>query len=404
MYEILRGKTIGLGICGGIAAYKSVELLRILVKHGAKVRVIATRNALNFIGKHTLQALAGNPLLTDLFEDGADASIKHIEWAQQSDAVIIAPATANCLSKLAQGMADDALSTFLLAAECPVIAAPSMNSVMYDSPPVRRNIKQILHDGRFIIFPSAGLLACGTEGTGRMPEPLHIADYLISVLTPKTMKGRRIMVTAGPTREHIDPVRFISNPSSGKMGFAIARAAAHRGAEVILITGPVSLPFPPEKNINTIPIISAADMKEAVFEHFDQVDILIKSAAVGDYRPKSPKKHKIKKTEDDLTLLLAKNPDILKEAGERKKHQFLVGFAAETESLEQNAVSKMQQKNLDMIVGNLIGSPETGFSADTNQVTLFLRNGTQEKLPVMSKYKLAGLLLDHILQRFSVHE
>lgn len=400
MSGVFSGKSIILGVCGGIAAYKSAELIRLLKKNGAEVRVIATRNAFHFIGRHTLQALSDNPVLADLFDGGPDASIKHIEWAQEADLIILAPATANIIGKFANGIADDALSTLLLAAFCPVIICPSMNTKMYENAATQRNLKRLASDGHYIMTPGAGELACGTSGAGRLPEPGEIIDYAVDVFTPKTLSGKRILVTGGPTLEPIDPVRFISNPSSGKMGVAIARAAAHRGAEVILVLGPSSIPNPSEKNISVIRIKTAVEMRQAVLDHFDSIDIVVKAAAVGDYRPDSPSEHKIKKIENQLTLVLEKNPDILLELGKLKTRQILIGFAAETQSLEKYAAAKMNQKNLDIIVGNIVGRKFSGFASDTNQVVFFYRDGTRETPPLMEKYELAHLLFDRIEHRF----
>ncbi len=400
MKTILYNKNIVLGVCGGIAAYKSVELLRLLKKEGADVRVMMTRNAQAFVGPMTFEALSGHPVCTSLFEKGSDVSIKHIEWAELADAVVIAPATANIIGKFANGIADDALTTFMLAVTKPKLICPSMNTLMYQSKAMQRNLELLRSDGCMIIEPSAGELACGTTGPGRLPEPPEIVDRLKACLTIKDLKGKRVLVTAGPTREAIDPVRFISNPSSGKMGFAIARAAEHRGAEVILVSGPVTLSDP--LNIKVLRVQSAEEMAETVFSFADQADIIIKTAAVSDYRPKEVADQKIKKGDEEMVLTLQKNPDILRELGARKKdHQILVGFAAETQELEINAGKKLAEKNLDIIAGNLVNHPGSGFGTDTNQVTLFFRNGTKEQLPAMEKEAVAHLLLDRVKDHLS---
>ncbi len=392
----INNKNIVLCVCGGIAAYKSAEFLRLLIKQDANVRVIMTQNAMEFVGSLTFEALSGQPVCTNLFEkSGDDASIKHIDWAGEADAVVIAPATANIIGKCAHGIADDALSTFLLAVKCPVLVCPSMNTHMYENKAVQRNLDQLGTDGFIIVEPDSGELACGTKGSGRLPEPADILDRLFSCLTVKDMKDKQVLVTAGPTREPIDPVRFISNPSSGKMGYAIARAAEQRGAKVVLVTGPTNLPDP--LNITTVRIKTAKEMAEAVFDRMEASDIIIKTAAVADYRPKSPADQKIKKGEEEKILELEKNQDILKELGQRKKDQILVGFAAETEELEKNAGLKLTKKNLDLIAGNLVGSSYSGFEADTNQVTLFYRDGRKEPLSVMGKDEVAHILLDRIL-------
>ena len=391
--SVIKGRHIVLGISGGIAAYKSVELLRLLKKQGADARVMMTENACRFVGVMTFEALSEHPVCTDLFK-GDDASIRHIEWARLADAVVIAPATANIIGKYANGIADDALSTFLLAVSCPVIVCPSMNTQMYLNKAVQRNLEKLRADGCIIAEPGAGELACGTSGPGRLPEPPEIVDRVAYALTPKDFIGKRILVTAGPTHEALDPVRFITNPSSGKMGFAIARAAEHRGACVTLISGPVNLPDP--ANIKVIRVKTAAEMAQSAFEQMENADIIIKSAAVSDYRPKDVAPQKIKKGDEETILTLVKNQDILKELGRRKTHQFLVGFAAETEELEKNASKKLAEKNLDIIVGNLVNHPGSGFGTDTNQVTLFYRSGIKESLPAMEKEAVAHLLLDKI--------
>lgn len=390
-------KNIVLGVCGGIAAYKSVELLRLISKQGATVRVFMTKSALEFVGWMTFQALSGMPVCTDLFEKGDEASFKHIDWATEADAVVVAPATANVLGKLANGIADDALSTFMLAVTAPVILCPSMNTNMYQKKAVKRNLETLRNDGYQILAPGSGDLACGTSGPGRLPDPEQILDRLLRCVAPKDLLHRRVLVTAGPTREPIDPVRFISNPSTGKMGYAVARAAEYRGAGVTLISGPSSLPDP--LNVNLIRVQTAAEMARAVIEHADNSDIIVKTAAVVDYRPKKPAGHKIKKKQDEMHIQLEKTQDILKELGRRKKDQILVGFAAETEDLHQNAQKKLAEKNLDIIAGNLIGGPASGFAADTNKVTLFFRDGSSEEVAEMEKEAVAHLLLDKIVER-----
>lgn len=395
MKKLVENKSIILGVSGGIAAYKSVELLRLLIKNGAKVRVIMTQNAQEFVGSITFEALSGQPVCTSLFEKDGDASVRHIEWANGADAVVIVPATANIIGKLANGVADDALSTFMLAVTCPVMLCPSMNTHMFENKAVQRNLERLKADGHFVIDPESGELACGTTGPGRLPEPEDILDRLLYYLSPKDLKDKRVLVTAGPTREPIDPVRFISNPSSGKMGFAVARAAEQRGGKVVLITGPTNLPDP--NNITVIRAGTAREMAHAVFENMEDSDIIIKSAAVSDYRSKDQAEQKIKKEKDEMVLFLEKNQDILEELGRRKKDQILVGFAAETENLEQNAERKLAEKNLDIIAGNLVGRPSSGFGADNNKVTLFYKDGTKESLPEMEKDDVAHILLDRIL-------
>lgn len=396
MQNSIENKNIILGVCGGIAAYKSVEILRLLQKQNAGVRVIMTRNAAHFVGPLTFEALSARPVCSSLFEKDQASSIKHIDWAREADAVIIAPATANILGKMAGGIADDALSTFLPAVTCPVLVCPSMNTHMYESRAVQRNLKILAGDGCWIVTPESGELACGTTGAGRLPEPPVIVDRLQKCFTALDLAGKKVLVTAGPTREAIDPVRFISNPSSGKMGYAIARAAEHRGADVVLISGPTALKSP--VNVATIRVNSAKEMAHAVFEHMEWSHIIIKTAAVSDYRPREMEPHKIKKHEhrNELVLYLKPNQDILKALGQRKENRILVGFAAETRDLKHNAQKKLNSKNLDLIVGNLIGRPESGFGSDTNSLTLFFKDGTIEALPNMDKNAAAHVLLDRI--------
>lgn len=396
MKNIINEKNIVLGVSGGIAAYKSVELLRLFVKEGANVRVIMTTYAQAFVGALTFKALSGQAVCTDLFEKSDDASIRHIDWAEQADAVVIAPATANIIGKLANGIADDALSTFMMAVTCPVVLCPSMNTHMFESNAVQRNLAMLRSDGYFVIDPESGSLACGTTGPGRLPEPCDILDRTLCYLTPKDLKGKKILVTAGPTREPMDPVRFVSNPSSGKMGFAVARAAEYRGGKVTLVAGPTPLLDP--NNVAVIRVDTAKEMAHAVFENVADSDIIIKAAAVSDYRPKDHAEQKLKKEKNELVLSLERTQDILKEIGRHKKGQILVGFAAETEHLEQHAKQKLAEKNLDIIVGNIVGHNDSGFNADSNTVTLFYKDGKKENLPKMPKDDVANILLDRILK------
>ena len=393
----LKSKNVVLGVCGGTAAYKSAELLRLLTKQGASVRVFMTGSAQQFVGWMTFQALSGLPVCSDLLERGGDASFRHIDWAQEADIVVIAPATANMIGKMANGIADDALSTFMTVVKAPVIVCPSMNSNMYEHPAVQRNIKTLQGDGCAILEPSAGDLACGTVGPGRLPEPAEILDRITAGLTPKDLLDKRVLVTAGPTREPLDPVRFISNPSSGKMGYAVAKAAEHRGASVTLITGPSELPAP--ANVTVIGVTTAEEMAQAVFRCAEASEVVIKTAAVSDYRPAIVAEHKIKKGDDVAQLKLEKTGDILKALGKKKQGRVLVGFAAETEDLHQNAQQKLAEKNLDIIAGNLIGNPEAGFGSDTNRVTLFFADGSQEVIPDMEKEAVAHILLNRIVER-----
>lgn len=418
---MLKDKTIVLGVCGGIAAYKSVELLRLMKKSGANVKVVMTRSAMEFVGETTFRVLSENDVLTTLFDskglfNSKDASVRHIEWASEADAVVIAPATANMIGKLANGIADDPLSTMMMAVTVPVIICPSMNTHMYENRALQRNLDTLEQDGMFILEPGTGELACKTRGAGRLPEPELIFDRLVKIFCPKDLKDKKILISAGPTRESIDPVRYISNHSSGKMGYAVAEAAEKRGGAVTLVSGRVSIV--PPFGVNLIQIESAIEMADAMLEQMENADIIIKVAAVADYRPLVSYKDKIKKQDnplsspDDgtegshdkpvvsLSIELTENPDILKMLGKRKKtNQFLAGFAAETQNLDVHAVAKMEKKNLDMIVGNIVGVKGSGFEADTNKVKLFFRDGTINDLPMMDKLQVAHRLLDNIIAR-----
>ena len=393
MHEPFQDKTIALGVTGGIAAYKSVELLRLLTKAGARVRVIMTDNARWFVGPGTFQALSGLPVCTSVFEEG-DASIRHIDWAKETELAVIAPATANVIGKLANGIADDALTTFMLAVTAPVMICPAMNTHMYEHPAVQRNLDILQGYGHHIVEPDAGSLACGTVGPGRLAPPENILEEAAAALTPKDLKGRTVLLTAGPTREAIDPVRFVSNPSSGKMGFALARAAVRRGARVILVAGPVALTDPLHVEVHRV--TSAADMAACVQALVLEADVIIKSAAVVDYRPVAAADQKIKKTDERLSVDFERTTDILKTIGQEKAQQILIGFAAETQQLRENARQKLEAKNLDMIVANRIGEAGSGFEVDTNRVTLLFRDGREEPLPVMTKDALAHELLNCI--------
>ena len=395
----LQNKNILLGVSGGIAAYKSVELLRLLKKAGADVNVIMTDSAQKFVGKTTFEVLSENSVLSDLFLD-TQSSVKHIELAAGADAAIIAPATANTIAKFAHGLADDALSTTLLAVTCPVMVCPSMNTDMYQNIRVQRNLDILEKDGWIILDPDSGILACKTVGAGRLPDPWFIFDRVEAMLVKKDLKGKNILVSAGPTVEPLDPVRFISNHSSGKMGYSIARAAERRGGMVTLVSGPVSLDAPVA--VECILVQTCEEMADQMLAGFDQADIIVKVAAVADYKPMDPKPRKIKKNENDkdLSILMTQNPDILKLLGKKKtKDQFLVGFAAETDDLEKNALLKMEKKNLDMIAANIVGSSDSGFKADTNKVKLFFRDGSSFDIPLMAKDKVADILIDKVIEK-----
>ena len=396
MTTALNQKHVVLAVSGGIAAYKAVELLRLLVKAGAETRVVMTRNATHFVGPLTFEALSGRKVCLDLYDPYEAAGIQHIHWAEEADAVIVAPATANIIGKLANGLADDALSTFMLAVTSPVMVCPAMNTNMYAAEAVQANLEKLQGFGYTILDPEAGELACGTTGPGRLPEPHYIFDRFLHMMAPKDMTDKKVLVTAGPTRESIDPVRFISNPSSGKMGYAIARAAEMRGADVTLISGPVDIA--PPNNVTVVPVDTAAQMHDAVVQHAESARIIIKSAAVADYTPAQAASHKIKKTDGPETLVLDRTQDILKAIAGNGKGRVTIGFAAETQDLDHNATQKLKAKQLDMIVGNLVGIEGSGFQADTNQVTLYFKDGTRTALAKMPKADLADLILDHVVQ------
>jgi len=393
---MLTGKTVVLGVCGGIAAYKAVDVVSRLVKLGATVHVIMTAAAVQFVAPLTFREISGQPVYTTMWEEPKLWNVEHIALARRADLFVIAPATANMVGKIANGIADDFLSTTVMATTAPVLLVPAMNTEMYLSAATQANLKTLESRGFLIMTPASGLLACGTEGIGRLPEPTTIVDRIAAHFeSGKSMQGIRLLVTAGGTREAIDPVRYIGNRSSGKMGYAIAAAAAERGAEVTLVSGPVSLPVP--SGVKRVSVESALEMREAVLAAFPTVDIVIKAAAVADYRPEVVAEQKIKKHSTSLTVELTKNPDILAELGKIKTVQFLVGFAAETQELVANATEKLCRKNLDMLVANDVTLPGAGFESETNIVKLFTKDGSYEELPQMSKQDLARLLLDKVL-------
>lgn len=394
---MLKDKTIILGICGGIAAYKSVELLRLLTKSGADVHVIMTRSACEFISPLTFQTLSMNPVHTDLFNLISEQEIGHISLADRADLCIVSPATANIIGKIAGGIADDMLTTTLMATKAPVLFAPAMNVNMYTNPLYQENEQKLRRFGYLFEAPVSGSLACGWEGEGKLASPEAIFESAVSALTKKDLSGLTIMVTAGPTREEIDPVRYISNHSSGKMGYAIACEARRRGAKVLLVSGPTALAAP--GGISILKVTSAVEMQDAVMTHVAECDVVIKAAAVADYRPLARSGSKIKKKSDSATVELVKNPDILAGLGNMKTRPFLVGFAAETESLAENAAKKLSEKNLDMIVANDVSQADAGFNVDTNRARLFFRDGAHKEYGLMSKNQLAGVILDQVAAR-----
>ncbi|MDE6687134.1 MAG: bifunctional phosphopantothenoylcysteine decarboxylase/phosphopantothenate--cysteine ligase CoaBC [Lachnospiraceae bacterium] len=393
---MLSNKHIILGVTGSIAAYKIASLTSMLKKQKAEVTVIMTQNATNFINPITFETLTDNKCLTDTFDRNFQFQVEHVALAKQADVIMIAPASANVIAKAAHGLADNMLTTTLLACECPKIIAPAMNTRMYRNSIVQDNINILQNYGFEIITPASGYLACGDTGEGKMPEPEILLEYIIKSLCPKDMAGINILVTAGPTREKLDPVRFISNHSTGKMGYAIARAAMLRGAKVTLVTGPTEIT--PPMGTEVIEITSAEDMAEAVKTRADRQDIIIKAAAIADYRPKHIADEKMKKSDDALFLELERTEDILGFLGAHKKEgQFLCGFSMETEHMIENSRLKLQKKNLDLIVANNLKQPGAGFGTETNIVTLLSKEDTIE-LPLMPKEDVAHKLLDYIME------
>ncbi|WP_405157559.1 bifunctional phosphopantothenoylcysteine decarboxylase/phosphopantothenate--cysteine ligase CoaBC [Paenibacillus sp. FSL H8-0283] len=408
---MLNGKKIVLGVTGGIAAYKAATLCSRLVQKGADVHVIMTASATQFITELTLQTLTRNTVYTDTFDEREPAVVSHIHLADLADLVLVAPATANVIAKMAHGMADDMLSTTLLATTAPVMIAPAMNVHMYDHPAVKHNMNLLVERGAMMIEPGEGLLACGYVGKGRLEEPESIVDVVERFFEQREsagisrqgqaplLQGKKVVVTAGGTIERIDPVRYITNDSSGKMGFAIAAAARDLGADVKLVMG--STQSKPPENVELIPVQSAQDMYEAVTREWDDADIVVKAAAVADYRPKEVYTEKIKKKGDTLSLELIKNIDILETLGKQKTHQFLIGFAAETQSVEMYAREKLERKNCDLIVANDVTRTGAGFGTDTNAVHIYDREGLVEELPVMAKDDVAHRLLQIAAERIA---
>ncbi len=391
---MLGNRRIILGVTGGIAAYKAVELLRLFSKGGADVHVIMTRSAQEFVTPLTFQTLSGNRVHTALFNLISENEIGHISLSEMADLVVIAPATANIIGKIAGGIADDMLSTTVMATRAPVVVAPAMNSRMYANPFYRENEEKLKRSGYIIVPPEKGFLACGTEGEGKLAPVETIFEYAASALSPKDLAGETILVTAGATREEMDPVRFITNRSSGKMGYAIASAAARRGARVILVSGHSTLP--PPCGVEFVSVESAEEMRSAVISRSGECDAIIKCAAVADYRPKERSPLKIKKNSDVLTLELVKNRDILAELGQMPGRPFLAGFAAETGNLEEFASMKLEEKKADLIVANDVSHEGIGFDSDDNRVLILARDGSRIELPLMPKTELAGVILDQV--------
>lgn len=391
----LMGKTVVLCVTGGIAAYKAADLTSKLGKLGADVRVLMTKSACEFIAPMTLEVLSGNRVVTDTFSRDFTWEVEHISLAKAADVFVIAPATANVIAKAAHGIADDMVTTTLLATRAPVVIAPAMNTGMYDNPVTQQNLETLRARGFHIVSPVSGHLACGDTGRGKLADTDTVLWHINHALTQQDMAGKRVLVTAGPTREALDPVRFLSNHSSGKMGYAIAARAALRGAEVTLVSGPTALPVP--EGVTRVDVVSARQMYDAVLSRADVQDIIVKAAAVGDYRPASEAEEKLKKSDDDLSVPLVRNPDILAALGAQKRAgQRLCGFAMETQNLIENAADKLRRKNCDLLVANSLRDEGAGFGTDTNVATLLFADGRQQPVPLMPKDELADLILDEL--------
>lgn len=394
---MLKGKTVVLAVSGSIAAYKIASLASALKKLHANVQVLMTKNAVNFINPITFESLTGNKCLVDTFDRNFQYSVEHVALAKQADVVLVAPASANVIGKIAHGIADDMLTTTVMACKCKKIIAPAMNTNMFDNPILQDNLKILEHYGYEVISPAVGYLACGDTGAGKMPEPELLLQYILrKIAYEKDMQGKRVLVTAGPTQESIDPVRFITNHSTGKMGYAIAKMCMLRGAEVTLVSGPTSIAKP--EFVHVVDVVTAKEMYEEVTKRAKDQDIIIKAAAVADYRPKSVSSEKMKKKDDDLAIPMERTDDILKFLGEHKKeHQFLCGFSMETENMLENSRKKLEKKHLDMIVANNLKVEGAGFAGDTNVVTII--TGQEEvSLGKMTKEETALRILDEILK------
>jgi phosphopantothenoylcysteine decarboxylase/phosphopantothenate--cysteine ligase len=396
--EAMLKKKILLGVTGGIAAYKSAELVRLIIKSGAEVRVVMTRAATEFVQPLTYQALSGHRVYTDIFDAEADSAMDHIELARWADLMIVAPASADFIAKMRDGYSDNLLLTLCLASKQPVAIAPAMNQQMYANQATQDNIKQLATRDVLVWGPDDGEQACGDFGPGRMLEPTAIFDRIVESLGPGKLSGRKVLITAGPTRESIDPVRYISNRSTGRMGFALARAAQQAGAGVTLVSGPVNLDEPP--GVERISVSSAIEMRDAVIDRVAQVDIFIACAAVSDYRVEQVAAQKIKKSRQKMKLELVPNPDIVSEVAGLKNGPFTLGFAAETEKVEQHAREKLQRKNLDMIAANLVDAEQTGFETDTNELIVIWPDG-QRLLTLNDKNEIAKQLIDLVAEHYN---
>lgn len=395
---MLKGKTVLLGVSGSIAAYKIASLASALKKLDADVHVLMTQNATNFINPITFETLTGNKCLVDTFDRNFQYSVEHVSLAKKADVVMLAPASANVIGKIAGGIADDMLTTTVMACKCKKIISPAMNTQMFENPIVQDNLKKLEHYGYEVIQPAVGLLACKDVGAGKMPEPETLLEYILrEVAYEKDLKGKKILVTAGPTQEPIDPVRYLTNHSSGKMGYAIAKVCSMRGAEVTLVSGKTAIK--PPLFVDVVPVTTAREMYEAVIERSDRQDIVIKAAAVADYRPKTISEQKVKKTDGELSIEMERTDDILKYLGEHKRaNQFLCGFSMETEHMLENSRKKLQKKNLDMIVANNVKVEGAGFAGDTNIVTLITRDD-ETQLPLLSKEETAVEIMNKILEQ-----
>jgi phosphopantothenoylcysteine decarboxylase/phosphopantothenate--cysteine ligase len=394
---VLTGKRILLGVTGSIAAYKAVELLRELMKREAEVQVVMTEAATRFVAPLSFETLSRQPVLLDMFTLAYGSQIGHIAATARADLFVIAPATANTIAKLAHGLADDFLANIYLASRCPVLVAPAMDSDMYQHAAVQENLARLRGRGIHVVGPASGELASGLVGPGRLVEPAEIVEAIEKLLAPSgDLAGEVVLVTAGPTREPLDPVRYISNRSSGKMGYAVAEGAARRGARVILVSGPTALP--PPREVQVVQVETAQEMYDAVLARLETVTVVIKAAAVADYRPKQVARQKIKKDERVPEVTLESTPDILAEVGKRKGRRILVGFAAETHDLVANARKKLQRKNLDLMVANDVSQPGAGFDADTNVVKILDAKGGVEELPLLPKPAVADRILDRVVQ------
>lgn len=395
---MLKGKTVVLAVSGSIAAYKIASLASALGKLHADVQVLMTQNATNFINPITFETLTGNKCLVDTFDRNFQYSVEHVALAKRADVVLVAPASANVIGKIANGIADDMLTTTVMACKCKKIISPAMNTQMFENPIVQDNLKKLEHYGYEVIQPAVGLLACKDVGAGKMPEPETLLEYILrEVAYEKDLKGKKILVTAGPTQEPIDPVRYLTNHSSGKMGYAIAKVCSMRGAEVTLVSGKTAIK--PPLFVDVVPVTTAREMYEAVIERSDRQDIVIKAAAVADYRPKTISEQKVKKTDGELSIEMERTDDILKYLGEHKRaNQFLCGFSMETEHMLENSRKKLQKKNLDMIVANNVKVEGAGFAGDTNIVTLITADD-ETQLPLLSKEETAVEIMNKILEQ-----